>query len=181
MKKDLILTLLLWTVVAALAYLFLLHVLLHGWLDPETGLFPDERMLVLPIVPGLLMLLVTTVLFTIPVSQHRRLALESAVAPARWYWLLLLLTGGICVAGMSFDWLYLELIDNTLPQAFADTVARMSLQNGRPTDTAVLNSFARMPLFAQNTFINMVTALLGSGAALLLARNLTRPAQRELA
>lgn len=181
MKKELALNLLLWCAAAALAYLALLHVVLHGWLDAETGLFRTDRMLVLPLVPGALMLLVTTVLFTIPVSQHRRYALHLAARPAPWYWVLLLLAGGICIAGLGFDWLYLALVDNTLPQAFADSVARMSVQSGREPDMAVLQAFAQMPLFAQNTFLNLLTALLGSGAALLLARTFARSAARELA
>lgn len=180
MKKELALTFVLWTVLSALVYLGLLHTVLHNWLDPDTGLFRSDKMILLPVVPGLLMLAVELVLHTTAIFQHRTFALRAGELPVKWYWLLLLLSGSMFVACLGFDVLYFALVDDSLPKAFAETVAQISLQHGRIPDDEVLRSFAQLPLFAQNIFLNLVTIVLGNGLALLLGRKLAKPMAPEL-
>ena len=180
MKKDLALSLALWTVLSALMYLGLLHLVLHNWIDPDTSLFRTDRMILLPVVPGLLMLLVELVLHTTAIYQHRSSALRNNEPVAKWYWVLLLLSGGMFAACLGFDLLYFTLVDDNLPKAFAETVAQISLQSGRIPDDQVLQSFAQLPLFAQNVFLNLITILLGNALALLVGRKLAKPLVPDL-
>lgn len=175
MKKDLLFTLLTWTLLASLVYLSLLYMVFYNWMDPDTGLFRDDRMILLPVVPGLLMLLTAGILYAFPISQHRADAFRNDLAPTKGIWLLLVLSAGTLLCCFTLDLLYCQLVDASIPQTYAETVAQMSANAGRIPDDSVVNSFAQLPFFAQNIFMNSVTIILGNLLALMIGRSIAKP------
>ncbi|MFD2784398.1 hypothetical protein [Hymenobacter rubripertinctus] len=180
MKKDLLQTLLTWTLLSTLIYLTVLYTVLYGWIDNETGLFPTDKLLLLPILPGLLMLLVEGVLHTFPIYQHRLDAFRTGDNPVRWFWLVPILSVGMLVFCAGFDFLYCHFVDAGIPHSYAETVAQISLNSGQVPNDAVVRSFAQLPFFAQNIFLNVITIVLGNFLALLVGRSIAKPLAVQL-
>ena len=180
MKKDLLQTLFTWTLLTTLVYLAVLYTVLYGWIDNETGLFPTDKMILLPVLPGLLMLLVEGIMHTIPIYQHRLEAFRNGDSPARWFWLVPILSLGVLLFCSGFDFLYCQFVDATIPHSYAETVAQISINSGRVPNDAVVRSFAQLPFFAQNIFLNVITIVLGNFLALMVGRGIARPAALQL-
>lgn len=180
MKKDVLFTLLTWTLLASLVYLGLLYMVFYNWMDADTGLFREDRMILLPVVPGLLMLLTEGILHAFPISQHRAEAFRNHLTPTKGIWLLLLLSAGMLVCCFTLDLLYCQLVDASIPQTYAETVARMSANAGRIPDDSVVDSFAKLPFFAQNIFMNGITIILGNALALMIGRSIAKPLAARL-
>lgn len=175
MKKSLLLPLFAWTLFTTLVYLVVLYTVLYGWIDNETGLFPADKMILLPVLPGLLMLLIEGIMHAIPIYQHRLDAFRTGESPARWFWLVPLLSLGVLVFCAGLDLLYCQLVDATIPHSYAETVAQISVNSGSVPNDSVVRSFAQLPFFAQNIFLNTITIVLGNFLALLVGRSIAKP------
>ena len=180
MKKDLLFPLLTWSLLTSLVYLAMLYAVFYNWMDADTGLFRDDKMILLPVVPGLLMLLAEGLLHTFPVYQHRAEAFRNHLTPVKGIWLLLVLSVGTLVFCFSLDLLYCQFVDASIPQTYAETVAQMSLKGGRVPDDSVVRSFAQLPFFAQNIFMNIISIILGNVLALLIGRSIAKPLVPQL-
>lgn len=180
MKKDLLLPLITWTLLTTLVYLTLLYTLLYSWIDNETGLFLASKMILLPIIPGLLMLLVEGIMHTIPIYQHRLEAFRNGENPMKWFWLVLVLSLGVLVFCSGFDFLYCQFVDASIPQSYAETVAQISINSGQVPNDALIRSFAQLPFFAQNIFLNIITIILGNFLAMMVGRSIAKPLAVQL-
>jgi len=172
MKKETLYYFLTWTTLTTLSYLIVQYYFLYSWLDAPSGLFRQDRMLVLPLFPGFLLFLLSATIHTVALYGYRKQLFRLGAVPLRWPWLLLLVSGAVFLSSWGLDTLYYSLIDKSVSQAYANTVMQIAAGQGKAANAQVASAFASLPFFTQNIFLNFLGIIMGTSVSLLASKSL---------
>lgn len=146
----------------------------YGW--NEDG-FDLREIAWLSLLPGLLLLLIASLVGLVLLPKYRRNCQLANQAPLSKGRQMLVLFASTLSTLLLLDFLFFYFVDQSLSTAFAEAVAGIDTGTDEATKQQTLASFARLPFLLQNGVVIGIFLLIATVATVPLVARITK--QRE--